>query len=186
MITDVYTELAARLTGVTCGFGEEALGVNNYPPRMVWVPATDTFGDAMRTARSGAWWPKSVGTALDGVTIILWAAGELADVDPLKDVKAVHLLRARVLFHLRAVAAGSYTLESGALTKKASIGDLGRRYEIQAVFSTPIVPADADNPVVLATITNVNTDPDDGDSPAMEGTLDLPAPAVDPVGRPAP
>lgn len=173
-LVSVATEVGTLLTGVTTLIGAENVGRSDPPPRVVWVPTKDRFGEAQRYGQGTSKGPpRSVGTIIAGVEVRLLAVGLAADADPYKDMRAVEALRDRFLFMLRKVAYGSYRLREGGFML-ATDGDYGRGYVLELELMLPITSS-ADETYTTATVTNVTQ---------RRGTMDFPSSDVS--GEPAP
>lgn len=152
-LADIADTLSDALSGVTFKFGAEFISDNDAPPRVVMVPARDTFDTAQANRLTKPAEPRSRGTRWAGVMFHVWAAGDESSEDSYPHIRAVEALTDRLIIAMRDAAFGAYRLEEGEL-QLADTGHFGRVYVFGAKFALPIVPAES--PTEQTTFTNVD------------------------------
>lgn len=172
MLVDVFEAVSANanLASVTSVLGAERREEFDVPPRLVWMPSSDTFEAGKRVNAPNSTTltqhkQASVGTRWAGVRVLVWAESTAADKTPEADVRAVEDLVRKLLVAVHEECFGNYRVSGMEWTGAdgAELVQQGRACLVSMAFAVPIFK-DAPTTGTLAVI---NTS-------GMEGTLDLP------------
>lgn len=145
-LTDIIAAVMSRVpndqnTGapVPSFLGPEFMQAEAVPPRLVWVPADETYGPAERIGDDA----RSLRTRLATLELHIWGG----------DYAATELLLNQTLAAVHGTAAGSYELGKGMWMnhKTGPATDLGRVYVVQVTFKIPVTAA----PPALKTVTTI-------------------------------
>lgn len=153
--------------GLTWGIGDDQLVWHANPPRVVWVPADDTY---VQGATSGYGQlfavsngqtrdpagPKSLAKHTAGFDVHIWGSKAAADAESWKHLAATLALRDLLVLALTQKAKGSYTLRAGQWLSSGGEGpktQLGRVYVLRLELDAPVAP---DQAVASVTIAQAN------------------------------
>lgn len=138
-VLDVIDAVNARLpSGVTYRIGPEHAGESIAPPRVVWVPMTDSFSAPLNHA--GA--PRSpVMTVESTWDVILLCKGD-DRTNSTASFRALEALRDAVICALHTVARGNALIVSGRFDQQddSAISRFGRAYTLTVRFSLDVSP----------------------------------------------
>lgn len=145
--------------GVPVRLGEEFVQDTDAPPRVTFVPQTDTFGPPRRARSLGqALQPSaSIATRNVGLEARVWgAAPEETDFEanPYAHLRATELLLDRVMLAIHAMGLGSVTFEGGEWAP-TSVAQFGRLYLLRFRVELPVVPTAEDEAAAVSTFTEV-------------------------------
>lgn len=147
IITSVVAELnRGRVKPIPSAIGEDQLDANTLPPRLVWVPSTDTFGPAESVGRG------QLRTRLAGCFCRVWGR-DFAEAESLLNdlIVAVH-----------AVSVGSYQLGNADWLTKGSATTLGAACDLDLIFSVPVTARQTTR-AITATESTVVSEPGETD-----------------------
>ena len=171
----ILEQVIARLSGVTCFIGEENLGRNGAPPRVVFIPGRDKLakGASMTgTAAGRLQLPRILGTRTAGVVAHVWAKGN--GRTSFAEITETEVLANRVVSACEDIAGGALVLGDGEWVTGEKIAMFGRGYLLDLGFLIPLTKVDPTTTTAVVTAFG------------MEGTADFPEPAVDVTRDPAP
>lgn len=147
MLADIYTAVSASayLVGIEQRLGAEFLDEKSAPPRMVWVPVSDSFvaGDNGKRGTTDRLL-RSVGTRVARVRVRIYAK---ASVDTATDdIRAVETMLRSLITAISSEAHGDFAVEGGEWVSAdgAELLEYGRAYDLTVSFNIPMYR----NPVV--------------------------------------
>ena len=156
MITDVFTAVSAHalLSTTVSKLGAEFLAEADAPPKVIWVPTSDSFQPGSRqtsTSNTVAKEPRQIGIRTAGVRVRVWAAG---DGTPAGDIAAVEALLQAFLVAVHETTYGSYRVQTMAWVNAdgGELEQLGRACDVSLTFDIPVVKP-ARTTATLTTIT---------------------------------
>jgi hypothetical protein len=176
MLGDVFSAVAAHasMVDVTNVLGAEYREEFDAPPRLVWMPSSDTFEPGKRINNPGLATPglkskhvsASVGTRWAGVRVLVWAETDAPTKTAAADLEATEDLVRRLLVAVHETCFGNYRVQSLEWTGAdgAELVQKGRACIVSMSFAIPIFK-DAPSTGVLANITTAG----------MEGAIALPS-----------
>lgn len=149
MITDVFTAVSAHsgLAGVECVLGAEYREELSRPPRLVWVPSSDTFEPGKRINSPNSLpitnnprLNDSVGTRWAGVKVLCWAETSDSTKTATADIAAAEDLVRRLLVAVHEKCFGSYRVLGMEWTGAdgAELVQVGRACLVSLSFAIPI------------------------------------------------
>jgi len=157
IIADVTAKLNARYTfpgpdgpeiRLTTKIGAQNVAAQDTPPRVVWVPTSDSYTGA-RLQRTE---PRPVKTRNAGLSVHCWAGDLAATAELVNDVVAA----------LHQTAWGNYQIKSGTWVE-AALAAKGMAYVIELTIEIPITLIEARETVV--TVADVDADIKAGSDP---------------------
>lgn len=141
MLADIYEELITSkyLSGVECELGAEFLERHSAPPRMVFVPAGDSFvyGDNGRRNTSDKL-TKVVGTRVARLRVRIFAKSDTDTATA--DIRETENMIRRLVNAMHEKATGDFVLDSGEWVAEegAEVLQYGRAYDLTASFNIPL------------------------------------------------
>lgn len=124
-IGDVVAHLnTGRDEPIPSYLGEKYKAQNDAPPRLVWVPTSDTFGPAVRIGAN----PKSVANRVAGVECRIWGA-TLADTEALLN---------DVLVAARRMGGGLLEMRGGEWQTEGELANEGFLYVMSLAVQIPV------------------------------------------------
>lgn len=141
-VLDVISAVNALLpSGVAARIGPEHAGESIAPPRVVWIPMTDSFTAPLNHAgapRSPVW------TVESSWDVVLLCKGD-DRTDPTASFRALEVLRDAVICAIHKVARGNASIIAGRFDQQddSAISRFGRSYTLSVRFSLDVSPASA-------------------------------------------
>lgn len=141
-VLDVISAINALLpSGVSARIGPEHAGESIAPPRVVWIPMTDSFSAPLN--RAGA--PRSPFWTVESTwdVVLLCKGGDRTDATA--SFRALEALRNAVICAVHKVARGNAVITAGRFDQQddSAISRFGRAYTLSVRFSLEVAPTDA-------------------------------------------
>ncbi len=141
-VLDVIGAIDALLPqAVSCRVGPEHAGESVAPPRVVWIPLTDSYSAPLN---NGGRHCRPVWTVESSWQCVLLCKGDDA-ADPTSSFRALEALRDRVLSAVHAVCRGNAEIQSGRFDQQddSALQRFGRSYTMTVMFRLEVLPADS-------------------------------------------
>jgi len=151
---EVMPRVVAAYTSLVWEVSTRALPRNDSPPRVTWVPTSDTFGPPRKVGANGT--VRHLFTCNASVRIHIWG----------ESVSQVEALREAILASLHLSAAGSMSIGSGMWDAEQGQTNLGESYVFTVTFQVPQREAAA------STVRLTAATPDNTTTTAGDGSLD--------------
>lgn len=152
-ILDVIQSIGALLPeGVTSQIGPEHAGETIAPPRVVWIPASESFG---APPNRGAQTRRAIQTIASTWEVVIFARGD-ERADPTASFRALERLRDAVLDAVHRVCRGNATAVAGRYDQQdgGAVGKFGRTYTLTVQFSVEVLSTASLSPAPIES-TNV-------------------------------
>lgn len=141
MLADIYTSIiaSAYLVGIEQRLGAEFLEEKSAPPRMVWVPVSDSFvaGDNGKRSTTDRLL-RSLATRVARMRIRILVKG---DVDTATDdIREVETILRNLIAAISTEAHGDFAIEGGEWVSSdgAESFQYGRAYDLTVSFNIPL------------------------------------------------
>lgn len=161
MIADVYKYVQAlpELADIADRhwLGSEALGFNEAPQRIVWVPVTTSLaGGKIQTGPGQDLSKRAIYTAMHAIDVHIWAKSTTGD-DAVSEINALELLMGRFLSALRSLAVGSFTVQNAVWSARGSEPDAtyGRKLVLRISLQVPVLDYSGGTTLITPTSENI-------------------------------